>query len=284
METFIQSLPLISSILITIALLLAFYSWQEVWDRIARRYVADLTPTIQALGIDQTRLPRYLRLWGFALVAVFLFFTVVRWMPPIALAAVYFVYIAPRLWLRSRITRRRALLRDLLVGATEALANTTRAGLALAQGLDSISRETAKPLADELGQIVKDYERGMTLGAAITATKDRLQLDSFAIFAAAVLTSLERGGRITETLERISRSLQENQRLERKMESETASGKRVVVILALFPFMFLLLFLLVYPTGTLMVIDTLIGQIILLVVIVLVYISVLWSQKVLRLE
>ncbi len=38
-------------------------------------------------------------------------------------------------------------------------------------------------------------------------------------------------GKITDALERISRSLQENQRLERKMEADTASGRKVIIIL-----------------------------------------------------
>lgn len=279
-----NTIPLITSLMLAIAVLLAFYSWQSVWDWIAGRYVVDLTETITALDIDRSKLPMYLRLWGFAILGSFLLFTFVLQMLPIALAVSYFIYISPRLFLHWEIVTRKSLLRDQLVGATVALANTTRAGLSLAQGFESVGRETPTPLQNELQRIVTEFQRGLPLSDAIRNTKERLRIDSFTLFSAAILTNLERGGRVTEALERISTSLQENQRLERKMEAETASGKRVVVILSLFPFLFLLLYLLIYPSGTMQVLTSWTGQLILVVVFVLVYVSARWSYRILSIN
>jgi tight adherence protein B len=281
MPAIMKLVPLGSSLLAGLAVLLTMMSWRDVWDRIANRYVADLMPTIRALNIDEAKIPTYLRAWG-GLMLLALGTTIVA--PPLAVAAVFFVYIMPRAYLKWLISRRRVLLRDQLVGATEALANTTRAGLSLSQGLDMVSKDSPRPLADELGTIVREFDHGLPLHQAIENTKERLNHDSFTLFAASLLTSLERGGRITEALERISKSLQENQRLERKMESETASGKRVLMILAVFPLLFILLFLVVFPEGTLQLLATLVGQIVLLVVIGLVYASVTWGQRILTLE
>ena len=72
--------------------------------------------------------------------------------------------------------------------------------------------------------------------------------------------------------------------MERKLEAETAAGKRVVMILGAFPLFFLGLFAVVYPEGTFQVFTSLIGQIILVVVCILVYISMRWSQKILTLN
>ncbi len=182
------------------------------------------------------------------------------------------------------IARRRALLRDQLVSGTTALANACRAGLSVAVGMETVSQEVPQPLAGELQGIVRAYHHGRRLAEAINSTKDRLQLDSFTLFASALCVSLQRGGKITEALERIGSSLQENQRVERKLESETASGKRVVWILAAFPFVFLAGFYVMHPTGTLLVFQSLSGQFILLAVIALVVASVWWSHKILSIE
>lgn len=279
-----MTVPLITSLLLAIAVFLGVYSWQSVWDWIADRYVTDLTASIIALNIDRSRLPIYLRLWGVSILGTFLIFTFVLEMLPVALALSYFIYICPRLLLQSQITRRRILLRDQLVGATVAISNSTRAGLSLAQGFESVAQETPMPLQNELKRIVTEFRRGLPLGVAIRNTKDRLRLDSFTLFSTAILTNLERGGRVTEALERISMSLQENQRLERKMESETASGRRVVVILSMFPFLFLLLYLLIYPSGTMQVLTSWTGQLILAIVFVLVYVSARWSYRILSID
>lgn len=277
-------IPLITSIMVLVAILLAAGSLGFYWDRISARYVKDLTPLLEALSIDRANLTNYLRWWGIGIVAVFFIVCFVLGMPPVAIALVYFVYVAPRLVIQWIIARRRKLLRDQMVGATVALANSCRAGLSLAQGLESASREAPAPLSGELGRIVRDYHHGRPLPEAIDDAKRRLNLDSFTLFASAVLVSLERGGRITEALDRISQSLEENQRVERKLESETASGKAVVWLLAAFPFGFVALFAFLSPAGTFMLFTSLIGQLVLVLIIAMVYLSVRWSMKILDIE
>ncbi len=275
---------LISSTLIFAAVLLAWNSAGGVWDDVTSRYVADVTPMLDSLSLDRSKLPKYLRIWGISLVAAFVIVAFVLQMPPVALAAVYLVYVAPRIILTFMIRRRRAVLRDQMVTATIALANTSRAGLSLAQGLETVGNETQEPLAAELRRIVHEYRHGRPLSEAIRATKERLKIESFTLFSAAILVCLERGGRITDALERISHSLQELQRIERKLEVDTASGTKVVYILTAFPVFFLFLSYVTNPEGTKMMLHSLLGQIILLVVIALSYFSFRWSQKILAIE
>lgn len=275
---------LFSSVVVFTAVFLAYRSAGHVWDSVTRRYVADITPMLDSLSIDQSKLPGYLRIWGLSLVGAFVGVAFVLGMPPVALAAVYIVYASPRIILQLMIRRRRALLRDQMVAATIALANTCRAGLSLAQGLETVGNETPQPLAAELQRIVREYKHGRPLPEALRATKDRLMVDSFTIFASAVLVSLERGGRITEALERISHSLQETQRIERKLEVDTASGQKVVYLLTGFPLVFLGLSYLMNREGTAAVFQSMLGQVVLLVVIGLSYFSFRWSQRILAIE
>jgi tight adherence protein B len=263
---------------------LAAGSVGNVWDQVSRRYVADITPMLDSLSLDRSQLPGYLRFWGISLIVAFVSVAFILGMPPLALAAVYLVYVAPRIILEFMIRRRRAQLRDQMVTATIALANTSRAGLSLAQGLETVGNETSEPLAAELRRIVREYKHGRPLPESLRAAKDRLNIDSFTLFAAAILVSLERGGRITEALERISHSLQELQRIERKLEVDTASGKKVVYILTGFPLFFLGLSYVTNPEGTSTVFQSLIGQVVLLVVIGLAYFSFRWSQRILAIE
>jgi tight adherence protein B len=277
-------IPILSTVLVFAAVYLAAGSAGSVWDQVTRRYVADITPMLDSLSLDRSQLPGYLRIWGISLVAAFVVVAFILRMPPVALAAVYLVYVAPRIILEFMIRRRRALLRDQMVTATIALANTSRAGLSLAQGLETVGNETPEPLAAELRRIVREYKHGRPLAEAIRAAKDRLNIDSFTLFAAAILVSLERGGRITDALERISHSLQEMQRIERKLEVDTASGRKVVYLLTGFPLFFLGLSYLMNPAGTATVFQSFAGQIVLLIVIGLAYFSFRWSQRILAIE
>lgn len=277
-------IPLVSTAMFGVAGFIAARSVVGAWDLVSQRFVADLKPMLESLSLDQKQIQHLLRWWGISLVASFVVLTFVLGMLPIAVAVVLLLVFAPRWVLRWMIRRRRTLLRDQLVGGTTALANACRAGLSLAQGLETVSGEVPQPLAAELQRIVNGYQHGQSLTDAITATKERLNLDSFTLFASAICVSLQRGGRVTESLERIGGTLQENQRVERKLEAETASGRKVVILLALFPFVFLGGFYVMHPEGTLLVFQSLIGQFVLLAVIGLVVASVAWSNRILSIE
>ena len=103
---------LLSSTLVFASVLLVCQSGPQVWDSVTRRYVADLTPKLDSLSFDRSELPGYLRIWGITLVASFVVVAFVFRMPPVALAAVYLVYVAPRIILDLMIRRRRAQLRE----------------------------------------------------------------------------------------------------------------------------------------------------------------------------
>lgn len=277
-------IPVFTTLLAFFAGLLAGNSIGAVWDSTSRRYLADMMPVLESLSIDPVKYQTYMRWWGICLISTLVILGFTLNMFPIAIAVMVLVFFAPRWIVHAVIERRRSLLRDQMVGGTVALANAIRAGLSLAQGLKTVSQETPQPLATELSRVVHDYEHGRPLNRAIHHAKQRLNLDSFTLFASAIEVSLERGGRITESLERISTSLQENQRIERQLEAETASGRRVVVILALFPFLFLLGFFVLHREGTLLVFQTLIGQLIVVAVIGLTFVSVWWSNRILSIE
>ncbi|MEM9409537.1 MAG: type II secretion system F family protein [Planctomycetota bacterium] len=262
----------------------AGYSLIGAWDATSQRYVADLKPILDALSLDENQTKKLLRWWGISIVVSFVLLALVLQMWPVALAILFLLLFAPRWILNLMISRRQSLLRDQLVGGTTSLANASRAGLSLAQGLESISEEIPQPLARELKRIVNEYKHGRSLPESIRSTKERLNLDSFTLFASALCVSLGRGGRITESLEKIGRTLQENQRVERKLESETASGRKVVLLLAVFPFVFLGGFYVLHPEGTALVFQSLIGQLVLLVVLGLVVVSVWWSNHILSIE
>jgi tight adherence protein B len=127
-----------------------------------------------------------------------------------------------------------------------------------------------------------EYRQGTPLSAAMGEMKQRLKIESMTLFVVAMLVCHERGGNLAFALEQICHSLEELQRVERKRESDTASGRLLVAILGAFPFLFLALFYVLDPSGTALVFSTAIGQIVLCVVGVLVFGSVRWASSILK--
>lgn len=279
-----ESLILVSSIFLGVAVALAARWIGPVVDAVTSRQVDDLLPRFRALGLQEAKMATLLRWWVIAMIAAVVVLGVMFNIWPVAVVTVALIFITPRIVLAGLIKRRSSLLRDQLVGATVAFANASRAGLTLAQAIENVAKESPDPLASELQRIADDFHRGLPLDEAIQKAKRRLDLDSFTLFASSVLVCLDRGGRITEALERISRSLSENQRLERKLESETQSGRKVIRILAIFPIAFLGLFLVIFPQGATLLFTTLIGQLVLSGIIIIVLCGIQWSRRIMSIE
>ncbi len=277
-------LLLIASGLWGCAMALAAHRLPPILDAIIRQQLGQHLTRAGDLGLPHEIFQQILRLWPISVVVLFVAIWRGLGMLPLALVVTGLVYVAPRLLILYLIRLRENRLRDQMVGTAVGLANATRAGLSLAQGLETVAAEAAKPIATVLQRIVIDYRRGLPLQQAISVTRRRLNIEPFTLFAAAIHVSLDRGGRIHEALDRISSSLQDHQRLERKMLADTASGRRVVQILAIFPALFVGGFYLLSPETTSVLFTDFWGQIVLAATIVLVYIGVRWARRIMDLK
>ena len=252
------------------------------WDRLARSWHADLISALESLRIDCGRLEGLFRLWGLAMAAAALGLGIAFRAPILALPLVAGLAFAPRLWMRHLVATRRTLLRQQLVPALTGLANTCRAGMPLAQGMRAVATELTEPLRGEFESIVNEHQGGRPLGRSLADARSRLELEPFSLFAATVQTTLDRGGRVTDMLERLGGSLREIDRLERTMDAATASHRQTIFILALFPIFFLLGLLLLHPDGTTLMFTTPLGQLLLLMSMGLICGAVWWSQSLLQ--
>lgn len=277
-------LALAAAALTGVAAALFVHFLKPIWDDLTSRHLAEKIEEMERVYLDPSRIPIYMRLWGIALVALPLVMWLVFGLPLIAVFVAFLLYRMPRGMARMRIRRQRSHLRDQLVSGCTNLANTSRAGLSLPEGFEAVAAESPEPLASELRRVVGEFNRGRPFPEALRESQQRLSLESYTLFTAALLVCMDRGGKITEALDRISQSLQENQRLERKREADTASGRRVVAILAVTPAAFLCILSVLDPDGAMLIFTTLLGQIILSLVAVMDYVSVIWARSILQLD
>ncbi|MGE0755660.1 MAG: type II secretion system F family protein [Pirellulaceae bacterium] len=254
------------------------------WDAFAQRHINDISPRLRALGLDDTNVSGWLRWWGVAMFATFLFVGVILQMLPVAVGATLLVFVAPRLILDRMIAQRQIKLRDQLVRATVGIANGCRAGLSLLQSIEKAAQESPPPLADELTRIVRYCRGGIRIQDALRETQLRLDLEAFTVFASAAIVSVEQGGNLTLALEKISEGLQEMQRLERKLEADSASGRKLALVLGVFPIFFLAGFTLLDPVSMGLLYSTFVGNVILCLVGCIVFGAFKWCQAILNLD
>lgn len=280
---FIPYIPYVSCALVFLATVLATTPVFRIWDQITLLYLTGLVKPLQNSGYTIESLCFGSRV--IAMLAVLLLSAgVVMNMYILSAMLGILILIVPRIWLASRVEKRRALLRDQLAAACSGLASSSRAGMSLPQAFTEIVKELPEPIRSEFSRISRDFRGGMPLQDAISSAKDRLNLDTFSIFAISIVTCYEHGGNETMMLDKIANNINEVQRLERRMLSETAAARQVVWILSLFPFLFLAVMGLLHSSGTQLMFTTIAGQLLLVLSIIMICGSIIWSRTILAME
>jgi tight adherence protein B len=252
-----------------------YFAWGFNWVE------ADIAEKLRRLRASTRNLRRYLIVWLIATAAMFAVLSFVMNSLIFGVLLSLFLVATPWYMVRRMAERHRQKIEDQLADSMVTLASAIRAGLSLAQSLEILAAQCPKPINAEFHQIVAEYKLGKPLDRTLLEAKKRLKSENFALFAAALLASHESGGRLNETVERIARSVLEMQRLERKVQSETAQARKSAIYMAIVPFIILIAYYFVDPVNTVMLFTTVFGQCLLAASLVLDVAAYFWARIIL---
>jgi tight adherence protein B len=260
----------------------AVFSGQSGYHLLVDRIEKDLSLRLRSLRMSNQRLRLRINMWFGILGGTFL--AVLIGMDSIVFAILAAVIMAAGPWyVVNRVAKaRKQKIEDQMADALVMFSSAVRAGLSLSQALELLGNECPSPIRQEFLQIVGEYKLGKPIERTLTEAKARLRSENFILFAAALLASRESGGRLNETVERISRSVLEMQRLERKVQSETAQARKSAVYMAIVPFFILIAYMFIDPENVQKLFNTLPGQIMLAMAVVLNLAAYLWALKILN--
>lgn len=194
---------------------------------------------------------------------------------------VLFPYGVLRLLARRRLDK----LEAQLVPGIQTLASGVRAGLNLVQAMELVAEEGSVPLRQEFRHLLREYEFGMSLEEAMDNAADRIGSGDFTLLFAALQTHRERGGNLGETLDRISESIREIQRLENRVKTLTAQGRATARWLGAMPgVVLLIIYFIVDPEGVETLFTSDMGNVILAAIIVLTILGFLWIRKIVAVD
>ena len=255
-------------------------------DDACRRFLAfmeqDLTDRLRSLRAPTKYLRRWINVWLALVTSVF--FILWLGMDALVLGSCLAMFMSAGPWyiVRRMAQRRRQKIEDQLADAMVMFSSAIRAGLSIPQSLEILALECPGPIKQEFAQLIGEYKMGKPLERTLEEGKERLRSENFVLFAAALLASRESGGRLNETVERISKSILEIQRLERKVLAETAQARKSALYMALAPALILVMYMYVDPRNTELLFTSVPGQLMLSVAVVLNVVAYLWSRKILN--
>ncbi len=273
---------LIASLLVGAAVAVVCIACSAHYERAVSYVHKDLSEKLRRLRFPIQNLRRYLHLWVIIILLTFAALLVGLDSLIFAVLVAVLMLCVPWYAVRRMAQNYKLRIEDQLADGMVAFASSIKAGLSIAQSLELLADQGPRPMRDEFRQIVGEYKMGKPLERTLEEAKVRLRSENFALFAAALLASRESGGRLNETVERIATAVLEMQRLERKIRSETAQARRSALYMALAPAFILVVYFFIDPVNTERLFNTVPGQMILSIALVLNLLAYFWARKILN--
>jgi tight adherence protein B len=200
----------------------------------------------------------------------------------------FFIWLAllflPRVLVEVAWSRRRRRIDEQLAPAIASLCNCVKAGLTVVQAIERLADQAPAPIRTEFRIMANRYAYGVDLGRTLEEAKERLALQNFNLFATALLTSRELGGDVSETLDRISVSLEKLRQMRRTVAAHTSEGRMNIKVLLAAPVLILLLMCTVDAAGVGMLFSTPQGWCVLMAAGLLAGLGVFWASKIVSSE
>ena len=160
------------------------------------------------------------------------------------LAAV-FCYQIPRWWVNHRIAQRRLQFEMKLTDLTLGLANGLRAGAALPQSLELVSRDLGGAMTEELTLVLHEYRLGMDLPESLNRLCERMPSEDLSLLVTAIKLTMQSGGSLAEVLDRITDTIRQRTDFQERLRTMPAQGRFEAIAMAAAPLAaFILLFFL----------------------------------------
>jgi tight adherence protein B len=131
--------------------------------------------------------------------------------PEYAALGLLFGLAAPRLWLARQIEARSVLLETQLLSLFQQMASALRAGQTAPQAIQDAAASSAPPLKTVLAEVVREFNAGATLTAALEKAAEKSGSRDVKVFAAAVGLHVRTGADLAAICDRFAENIRERQ-------------------------------------------------------------------------
>ena len=132
-------------------------------------------------------------------------------------------------------TRRRLKFNLQLVEALGSMSNALRAGFSINQAFETVVQNGEKPIAQEFGVMLQQMRVGMNFYDALQSLDKRVGSDDLTLVVTSIDIARRTGGNLTEIFDKISLTIRERLRIERRVQTLTAQGKLQGIVVASMP-------------------------------------------------
>ncbi len=195
-----------------------------------------------------------------------------------------FGLLVPLVVIKSLEKKRRKALDEQIVDGINTLASAVRAGLTLVQAFQLLVQNGTREISQEIGQMMREYELGVDLNQAMRNTSRRIGSTYYRLLFTAIEAHRQRGGDMGDSLDRISESIREIQRLEGRLDALTAQGRSQANMMGIMPFVIIGVYWLVVPGSVERLLIDPIGRLMLLVAGIMIACGFFWIKRIMQVD
>lgn len=175
----------------------------------------------------------------------------------------------PDMILRRQQEGRRKKFNTQLIDAMNTISNGLRSGFSLMQALSLAARQLPDPIGQELRLVCHEIELGTRTEDALQNLNRRMHDRDLQLVVASVRLTTQSGGDLPAVFKRLSETIRERNRVERKIRALTSQGRLQAIIVGLIPPALGVIVHLINPTLMELMYTTLLGWFLITLIVVL---------------
>lgn len=192
--------------------------------------------------------------------------------------------LAPRFYLGHKVSRRIKAFNSQLSESLQLMSGGLKAGLSLAQSVDTIVREGTEPMAGEFRRALVEARLGVDIEDALEGVADRMSSDDFRWVVMAIRIQRQVGGNLAELMLTVAATLREREYLRRQVLTLSAEGRLSAWVLGGLPPAFMVFLILTQGEYVAPMFNTLIGWVMLGFAAMLLAVGSFWMSKTVKVE
>lgn len=145
-------------------------------------------------------------------------------------------YLIPMRYVKYRQNRRLKAFNRQLPDTLSLLSNALKSGYSLPQALDSVSRTTSAPIADDLSRAIREMNFGTSTEQALTKMVRRVGSEDLDLIVTAITIHSSVGGNLARILESISHTIRQRIHVKSQISALTAQARASGWVITLLPF------------------------------------------------
>ncbi|GHH96696.1 type II secretion system F family protein [Neobacillus kokaensis] len=145
-------------------------------------------------------------------------------------------YMFPRIQLTMKQKKRIRKFNDQLQDMISTIISSMRAGYSFNQALKAVSEESSSPMREEMEQVLKEMQYGISMDDALHHLYDRVPSKDLDIMIQAILIQRQVGGNLATVLSMIVETIRERQKIQAQIKALTAQGRMSGAVIGALPF------------------------------------------------